>query len=685
MYVVLTLVSIVPILVVWRMGRIYVEEGAELRARGQEQAQSIEQIPALRGDILDASGRVLVTNQTRYDLALDPTARGFADQASNFYATLGRLTGRSAGYYARKVESRSSKQYVSLATGVGEAEYEQLTQSDVPGLISNPTRSRRYTYGQVAAHVLGHVDRDGRGLAGLEVQYQEALEGVAGQQTVRRDRVRRRTALVDGARVEPKHGESLVLTLDLYRQSILEEELARGVQEAGSQWGAAVAIDPKTGAVLAMANVPTYNPNSAGVSSISQRRNRAMTDQLEPGSTFKLVAAAAALDEGVVRMEEMIETGEGWGVFSGRTLRDTKAHGTIPFSDVIAVSSNVGTARVAGRIDPDAFYQTARAMGFGQPTYIDLPGEADGRLKRPSEWSGTTRASMAIGYEVSATPLQVLAAYCALANGGLLVQPYVVSERRDVTGRVTWRAPQDSIRRAMSYKTAQALLPAFEKAVSEDGTARRAMIAGLPVAGKTGTARKAEGGAYGSGYRGSFVGFFPADDPQVALIVVMDEPTSSIYGGAVAAPVFQRTASRWLGTFPAIAARLSPPDSTQVTDRTHAPTLNAAPLPVASSVVRSRGLNVSAQRGFSAVHTTDADLVIGATVRALADTLEVETMPNLIGLTGREARYWLAEMGVRARITGSGVVASQSPSAGAPAPSRAVLSLSSSAPLQTNR
>ncbi len=347
-----------------------------------------------------------------------------------------------------------------------------------------------------------------------------------------------------------------------------------------------------------MANVPTYNPNSAGASSISQRRNRAMTDQLEPGSTFKLVAAAAALDEGVVQMDEMIETGEGWGVFSGRTLRDTKAHGTIPFSDVIAVSSNVGTARVAGRIDPDAFYQTARAMGFRSADLRRLAGRGRWALE----------ASVRVERDDAGIDGDWLRSVGdAVAGAGRVLRAGERRFARAALRRV--RAPRRD--RARDVASTAGLDPPGDELQNVAGAASRLRESrqrrrngatcddrpGMPVAGKTGTARKAEGGAYGSGYRGSFVGFFPADDPQVALIVVMDEPTSSIYGGAVAAPVFQRTASRWLGTFPAIAARLSPPDSTEVTDRTHAPELHAAPLPVASSVVRSRGLNVSADAG----------------------------------------------------------------------------------------
>ena len=240
----------------------------------------------------------------------------------------------------------------------------------------------------------------------------------------------------------------------------MEEELLRGVRESGARWASAIAMDPHTGAVLAMANVPTYDPNRPAAFGTVARRNHAVTDQIEPGSVFKMISAVAALEQDVVALDDTIDTGNGYARFGGRGMHDTHGYGRISFADVLANSSNVGTAKVISEIDRGVFYRYARDLGFGQPTWIDLPGEVGGLLKRPEHWSGTTLTSMSIGYEVNATPLQILTAYCALANGGLLVQPYVVAERRDVTGRTVWQAPVDSIRRAFEPETAEALLPA---------------------------------------------------------------------------------------------------------------------------------------------------------------------------------------------------------------------------------
>src|SRR5690606_37277360 len=478
-----------------------------------------------------------------------------------------------------------------------EAAKAELDAADVPGLIVDGTVARRYNYGRLASHVLGHVDADLRGIAGLEQQYDAYLRGEPGRRAVQRDRRGVVKAVVGGAVVEPKHGEHLVLTIDLVRQAILEEELARGVAAAGARWGTAIAMDPRTGAILALANVPDYDPNSPGGYAEAARRNHAITDRIEPGSTFKLVTAVAALETGTVSPEDTVDAGPGWAVIRGRTMRDSHAYGRLTFGDAIAVSSNVAMARTALEMEPADLYRYARALGFGSPSWVDLPGEVTGRLKRPSEFGRLTLPWMATGYEVSATPLQILTAYCALANGALLVQPYVVAERRDARGRTVWRvseAHQDSVRRAFPEETAARLVPHFERVSSRDGTARRAAVEGLRIAGKTGTAQTAAGGGYTHSYRATFVGFFPVEAPEVALIVVLDGPQNGYYGGSVSAPIFGAIARRWIGTFPSIAARVAP--AAPLPERAEAPVpdVDGMPAVLAEGRLLARGFPVRA-------------------------------------------------------------------------------------------
>jgi len=634
MYVVLTLLGLVPLAVAGQMGWIVMTETDTLRSQVRAQARSTVDIPAMRGAILDRDGRGLAINTARYDLALDPTVEGFSARAESFYDRLAALTGPPAAHYRRAVRTRHSPQYVKLREGLTPPQQERIRAWDVPGVILTPEFGRRYNYGATAAHVVGHVGSDGQGLAGLELTYDDTLRGTPGRRIVRRDRSGRIEAYVGGKGVSPQRGDDLVLTIDLVRQAALEDELRRGVQTSGAEWGTAVAMNPNTGAVLAMANVPTYNPNRPGAAPEAARRNRTITDRFEPGSTFKLVGAVAALEQGGIGLGDSVDTGDGWAVFHGHTMKDVHAYGTLSFGGVLAKSSNVGMAKTVDRLDRGVFYQYARNMGFSQPTWIDLPGEVSGVLKRPPAWSATTQTSMAIGYEVAVTPLQLLVAYSALANGGHIVKPYVVAERRTMAGTTLWRNEPETIRRAFEAETADTLRAAFERVVNS-GTGTHAEIEGLRVAGKTGTALEIENGQYSTEEaRASFVGFFPADAPKVALLVVLGNPDAGLYGGDVAAPVFRRVARRWAGTFPTVVDRM---------------TRDAPPAP-------NGGL--------------------AAPTAAALPSGRPDTMPDFRGLSTRRAVTWLQDRGVSPRIDGQGEIVRQRPAPGAPLPTQAFLAAS---------
>ena len=680
LYLVLGIVLMLPAAVVAQMLRLHLVDGQELRAQGADQASSFVELPAQRGVILDRAGRVLVQNTARYEVAADPTVAGFEEKQEELVQLLGRLTDQSADHYRRAIRDRYSRQYVRLVRSLDEAAKEELDRAEIPGLLIQGRFARRYTYGDAAAHVLGHVDADMDGRAGVEATHDDTLRGRPGRQAVQRDMRGRVKAIVGGSVVEPEHGETVVLTIDLVRQAILEEELARGVAEAGARWGTAVAMDPKTGAILALANVPTYDPNRPGAFASAARRNHAVTDKIEPGSTFKLVTAVAALEGRAVDLDDSFETGEGWHVFKGATLRDTRAHGTLTFADAIKVSSNVAMAKAALKIGEGGLYGAARSLGFGQPTLVDLPGEVAGTLRRPEEWDAITLPWMSIGYSVETTPLQMLTAYAALANGGLLVRPHVVAERRNGRGEVTWRAPVDSVRRAFSERTARALLPEFERVVMEDGgTARAARVPGLRVAGKTGTAQSAAGGSYSRRtYRASFAGMFPADDPEVVVYILLDNPTNGFYGGTVAAPIFGRVASRWVGTFPTVAQRVAPAEPLPAFETAALPRVDGMPAPLAASRLRAHGLAPRLPRRADWEPVAYRDAAPGAEVRVdrtvrLDEAEAAGTMPDLRGLSTRRAVAWLRTQGVPPRLDGAGVVRRQSVAPGASLPSSVTL------------
>ncbi|PAP75489.1 penicillin-binding protein [Rubrivirga marina] len=682
LYGVFVVLLALPVLVAAQLVRIHLADGDELRAQGERQSESVIELAAQRGAILDRRGRALVVNTARFEVAADPTVAGFEERADELYALLGELTGRGTSHFRQRVANRSSRQYVVLVRDLDEASKEALDAGGFRGLIVQGSYQRRYNYGARAAHVLGHVTRDLRGVAGLEMTLDEALQGAPGRQAVQRDRRGHVRAVVGGTRVEPRQGDNVVLTIDLVRQAILEEELARGVEAAGAAWGTAVALDPKTGAILAMANVPTYDPNRAGAYSDAARRNHAVVDRIEPGSTFKLVTAIAAVESGAVAPEDVFDTGAGWHVFHGRTVQDAHAYGRITFAQAIAKSSNIAMALAAQRIGPGPLYEAARDLGFGQPTFVDLPGEVAGSLRKPEDWSGATLTSMSRGYGVEVTPLQLAVAYSAFANGGLLVRPFIVAERRDpATGRVVWQAPQDSVRRAFRAETAERLMPHFEAVVSEDGTAERAAVEGLRIAGKTGTAQRAVGGGYSRTYRASFVGMFPVEDPEVVLAIVLDRPTNGYGGGTVAAPIFGATARRWIGTFPTIAERVAP--SGMIAARTGAlvPDIDGLPATLAAQRARAEGLRVRYDedlpwRTVSArVETDSLDLRDPLRLDA-SDEVAEGRMPDLRGRSVREAVAWLRSLGVDARVRGHGVVRRQSVAPARPLPATVALTAS---------
>lgn len=668
MYVVLTALAVLPFIILGRLVWLQVDQGDDLREAGLRQAQSQELLLPKRGDIVDTAGRALAVNSPKYDLALDPTVPGFEAQKDDFLHRLATLTGTSSTQLHRRIDRRKSEQFVRLVNLTPEQRTE-IDSWNVPGVLLEERFQRRYVYGQTAAHVLGHVDVDGIGRAGLELEYDEYLQGEPGRRTLLRDRRGYRRIDAAGIVIPPKDGETLVLTIDLIRQTIMEEELAAGVAEARAKRGSAIAVDPRSGAILAIANVPTFDPNVPLNAPVSSWRNSAITDRLEPGSSFKLIGASAALETGVTSMDRLVDTGDGELVLDGRTLHDTHPHGEISFSEVISKSSNIGMALTSELMSAEHLYRYARNYGFGQKTWIDLPGEVAGLLKRVNRWSRTTKASLTIGYEVDVTPLQMVMAYSALANGGLLRQPYVVSERRDVTGRVLWRAADDpartdSIRRVLEPETVQTLLPALINVVNI-GTATQAQTEEFTIAGKTGTARKVVRGRYGSGYRATFVGFYPAEDPQVTMIVVLDEPRTSIYGGQVAAPIFKRISERWIATFdpptPSTPAPVPPRPLDKLVQQALA---QRGPSKRSPAYTRLASERATAVRTESNARMPSASLIRTS-----------EVMPDVIGLDARTAWFRLAADGFRVQLSGQGHVVAQSPEPGARVDTKVVLQL----------
>lgn len=430
------------------------------------------------------------------------------------------------------------------------------------GVYAQDDYLRQYPNGSLAAHVVGYVGSgetetdegyvfEDHGIAGLELTFDDLLNGTHGWQT-------------GEVNVPPSPGQTLVLTLDASVQYIVESELAKAAEAFKPNGVIGLVVRPRTGEILAMASWPTFDLNRPG-SNPAAYRNRAVADMYEPGSAFKTVTIATALDLGVLTLDERVNCENGRWRYNGVYLTDTHPHQNLSFAEVVEKSSNIGAAKAALRIGAQRFYTSIRNFGFGARTQIPLPSETPGLLRAPKDWSGISITRIPMGQEICASPLQMVMAVAAIANGGLWLRPRLVDHLEDDRGHVTGRYPVDPPRRVVSEAAARELTRALKLVVSPDGTAPGARLDHYTVAGKTGTAQKNVNGTYHSGkYYSSFVGFFPADAPQVCLLVAVDEPVKSAIaytGGAVAAPVFKAIGERvanYLRLEPDIPTETSP-------------------------------------------------------------------------------------------------------------------------------
>ncbi len=398
---------------------------------------------------------------------------------------------------------------------------------------------RYYPKKRIASHLLGFTNIDNKGIAGLELQYDTYLRGEVRNISVGTDA--RGNRLFNEVK-EAVSGNNILLTIDERIQYIVERELAGAMKKWKAKAAVAVMMKPATGEILAMANRPNYDPNSAGTSKSYERRNRALTDLFEPGSTFKTMLAAAALEEGIVRFNDEYDVSKGYIVVGGKRISDLHRNDILTFQEVIQRSSNVGAVQIGMELGGKKYYKYIREFGFGEKTGIDFPGEIRGILRAPRDWSGTSLAALSIGQEIGVTPLQILRAYAAIANGGELMRPYIVSDIISPSGQIIKRLSPMVERRIISRKTAAQVTDILKTVVEEGGTATKAYIQGNLVAGKTGTAQifDHKKKRYSRDkHISSFVGFVPADDPRLALIVIIYEPKGESYGGVVAAPVFK--------------------------------------------------------------------------------------------------------------------------------------------------
>ena len=528
-------------------GRAYylqVVQAPDLQSRANQQRQRVIKLAPQRGGIYDNWGDPLAVSLAAESLYADPLMVKKPKEAA---AKLSKLLKSSKKELTRLLSSR--KRFVWLQRKLDPEIAKKVRSLKINGLQFVTERKRYYPQANTASHVIGFTGLDPRGLEGLELEYDQQLQGQPGRLVSLRDARGRGLASADQMVQGGVAGHNLYLTLDRSLQYVAEKELARVVKETGAVGGTVVMMEPASGRILALASQPDYNPNLAGRYAAAKRRNRAVTDMYEPGSTFKPFLLAAVLEEGLVSPNQKIYCENGRFSVGGKTIRDHKKFKKLTLKEVLKFSSNIGFAKLGKALGREKFYSYISDFGFGEPTGIDLPGEVGGLVRPPSRWFEIDLAAISFGQGLSVTPIQIATAISAIANGGLLMEPYLVEKITDASGEVVMRRLPEVRRRVVSEKTAHIVKNMMISVTEPGGTGTRAALAGYQVAGKTGTAQKVDTvtGGYSPDKRvSSFVGFVPADNPALVLSVTVDEPQGKTYGGLVAAPVFARIASQTL-------------------------------------------------------------------------------------------------------------------------------------------
>ncbi len=605
-----------------------------------------------RGTILDRSGQVLAVSSKAESLyAL--TSR--VDDPEELAQRLAPILGEPARDIARRLDS--AKRFVYLKRRLPPEVAQAVRDLEEPGLGFVEESLRLYPNRELAAQVVGFEGLDGRGLAGIEQSWNAHLAGTEGKALVERDALGREVTGGPKVLKPSTPGQGVMLTVDATLQYLAEKEIEAAWRRTRSKAAMAIAMDPRTGEILALAIRPTFNPNSFATATDDDRRDRAVSDPFEPGSTFKVIMAAAALEEGVVRPGDRIFGENGAITVANATIHDWKKYGWLTFTEVLQNSSNVGSIKVGLSLGKERYYKYITGFGFGAPTGVGLPGESRGQLRPPRQWSGLSLATMSIGQEISVTALQMVAAVAAVANGGRLMQPQIVRAVLDGHGREIRGFEPKAVRQVISPETARTLTEMMA-AVVREGTGHAAAIPGYDVAGKTGTAQKLDPAtrrySHAPGVL-SFVGFVPADEPRLAILVMLDEPKNEKWGSEAAAPIFAAIGREALRSL-----NVPPRDTTPV------------PIVRGEMAARPASPGAPAPGGLAGAEVSAVSLGGAPDGAAL--------MPRLAGLSLRQAMEVLAPFDVGLEVSGRGIVIAQSPAAGAPLGSGTVCRLTLASP-----
>ena len=571
----------------YRLVELQILRHEQLGTEAAQQSQRRILRAPRRGDILDVRGNLLASSVFVKTVCADPSLLGNyqAEVARTVAPLLGLDETDLCNRLLRRISQNDKGQtvtnrYVVLKKKVPLETWEKIREAMSRLRLPNETnkldkskkpfmdlrahgifaerqndQQRHYPNLSLAAQVLGYVGQSERevngvkltetvGKDGIEASFNSKLTGVGGWRMTEMDSMKRELVALRDQDVEPRDGWNVVLTLDSVLQNILETALVEGMEKHTPISISGLVVRPRTGEILAMASLPTFDPNNPG-SDAEARRNRVIADLIEPGSTFKIVVVSAALNDGVVTLNDVFNCEHGHFAFAGRVLHDHDSHGDLSVEKIITHSSNIGAAKVGIKLGPDRLYNSMCDYGFGEKSGIVLPGEVRGIVHPTKDWSKVTIAQIPMGHGVAVTRLQMAMAMAAIANGGVLMRPMLVDRLEDRDGNVVAKYAPQRVRRVISETAAAQMVKALKTVVSPEGTAPKAALEHYTVAGKTGTAQKVENGGYSlDKFISSFIGFFPADNPELCISIVMDEPKQGRYGGLTAAPVFKQVAER---------------------------------------------------------------------------------------------------------------------------------------------
>jgi cell division protein FtsI/penicillin-binding protein 2 len=527
----------------FRLFDLHVLQHKELSALAQANREQVVHQQGRRGAILDVNGNPLANSLPVHIATADATIT--APQAADIAQKLAPLLNMDVEALTQKLSGQSRYVRLNPRDKLDEDTVQKIRSLKLKGISFEDQFVRSYPNGPLASHVIGFVDTGHKGVQGIEASMEDYLEGQEGYEVIERDRKGREIRALRTEDLGPRDGFNVILTVDQEVQHIAEQELEKAMAEFKPQAGVIIVSRPRTGEILAMSSRPTFDPTNMDAASADDRRNRCISDVAEPGSTFKIVVCSGALNEGIVTLNDQFDCENGAFMYAGRVLHDAHPYGVLSVEEILFHSSNIGAAKVALRMGPVRLADYIHRYGFGHKTGIDLPGEVSGIAHPLAKWNSLSITRIPMGHEIAVTPIQMLMAMNTIANNGVRMKPLIVRSIVDTDGTKIFQYQPQQVGQVVTPRACQLMTAALRKVVSPEGTAPKAGLEGFDVAGKTGTAQKIENGQYVSKYYSSFIGYFPASNPEISILVSLDDPSGgAFYGGSVAGPVFRAVAEK---------------------------------------------------------------------------------------------------------------------------------------------